>query len=466
MRERLLSIVLPLMALLLVALETLLAQSYAARLSQDRFLELVADVESVAGSAAAPLRDGFGEQRLRQHLSKQAGVGTTVFVFDRDVTALAYSPAGAAVGEREADEARRAIAGGSPARPPTAWPWRTEPFVVGSRVGRDSPTVGAVVAVTSTADLRRSIAMVLAILLAAGLVVLALVTFAVVRPLVGWVLRPVGDLAAAAERIAAGQPDTRVCYGGGPAELRGLTAAFNRMAAAIDAALARQRAFAADASHQLRNPLTALRLRIDNLAPHLARSGQQELNAAREDADQLAETIDVLLRLACAEATTAELRVVDVAQTAVERISAWRPLFDERGIALRLSAPAGCYARCHPEAVEQALDAVLDNARKFGRATPVEVTVAAAPDEVRVRVRDHGLGLGDDERLSAGERFWRCPRHQNVEGTGLGLAIARTLLEGGGGRLELHDAGPGLAADVILPAPATSAPDGQPAASA
>jgi signal transduction histidine kinase len=67
-------------------------------------------------------------------------------------------------------------------------------------------------------------------------------------------------------------------------------------------------------------------------------------------------------------------------------------------------------------------------------------------------VRDHGPGLTRDERISAFERFWRSPRHQNVSGTGLGLAIARTLLETGGARLELHDAGPGLAADIVLPA--------------
>lgn len=466
MGARLLTIVLPLMALLLIASETLLAQSYAGRLSQDRFLKLVADAESAAASAEAPLRDGVGKQRLHEHLAKQARLGTAVFVFDRDAEALLYSPRGKAAGAREAEEARLAFAGKSPARPPTAWPWRTEPFVVGARVGRDGPMVGAVVAVASTGDLRTSIGTLLAVLVAAGLAVLTLVTFAVVLPLTRWVLRPVADLAGAAERLAAGQPNTRVSYGQGPPELRGLTGTFNRMATAVDEALARQRTFAADASHQLRNPLTALRLRIDNLASHLARSGQQELDAARDDVDQLALTIDVLLRLARVEATAAQLRVVDVTQTATERLGAWRPLFDERGIALRLRAPAACHARCDPEAVEQALDAVLDNARKFGDATPVEVSVTAAADRVRIRVRDHGLGLGDDERGSAAERFWRCPRHQNVEGTGLGLAIARMLLEGGGARLELHDAGPGLAVDVILPTTSTSpAPDGQPAVS-
>jgi signal transduction histidine kinase len=239
----------------------------------------------------------------------------------------------------------------------------------------------------------------------------------------------------------------------GPPELRGLATAFNRMAASVSAALARQRAFAADASHQLRNPLATLRLRMDNLTLHVGPAGQRDLDAALDEADRLAVTIDVLLDLARAEATAAELRVVDVAAITAGRVAAWRPRFAGEQIPLKLSAPGACHAQCHAAAVEQAIDALLDNARKFGGTTAVDVTVTAAADGVHVRVRDRGPGLSDEERSCAGERFWRSPRHQNVDGTGLGLTIAGALLVNGGGRLELHDGRPGLAAEIVLPVP-------------
>ena len=109
----------------------------------------------------------------------------------------------------------------------------------------------------------------MALLAGLGISVLLLATVVGVLPVVRWVLRPVDELGATAARLAAGDLTARASERGGPPELRGLAAAFNRMAASLGAALERQRAFVADASHELRNPLGTLRLRLDALAGSL-----------------------------------------------------------------------------------------------------------------------------------------------------------------------------------------------------
>lgn len=453
MRTRLLLVLLPLLALLLVALETPLAQSHAERLSQERFLKLVGAIEELAGIADPVLREGSDAQRLKALLRSTERIhDSRLFVVD-DVGDVKI-PAGRDDPANPGAIARAtaaALAGLSPDRPATAWPWRREPFVLAAPLGDGGRPPGAVVAVAPTAGVRREIRDRLLLLAAAGLAVLLLATFVCLLPLARWVLRPVDELTAGVQRITAGEPDSRVPERGGPPELRGLATAFNAMAASVARALERQRAFAADASHQLRNPLTALRLRLDSLALHIAPDGERELRSALDEAQRLSTTIDVLLRLARAEATAAEMTVLDVGRIAAGRVEVWAPAVAAAGAELMLSVTDACHASCDASAIEQALDAVLDNALKFGDGAAVEVSVTRHGDDVRVRVRDHGPGLTAQERSAAAERFWRSARDQNVDGTGLGLTIARTLLETCGGHLELHDGRPGLAVDIVLP---------------
>jgi signal transduction histidine kinase len=277
-------------------------------------------------------------------------------------------------------------------------------------------------------------------------------------PLTRWVLRPVRDLGIAAERLAAGQLEARAPEDEGPPELRGLAAVFNRMATSLTAALARERAFVADASHQLRNPLGTLRLRVEGLGRHLDTAGGRDLALALEETDRFGVIVDGLLRLAHAEAAIPERIDFDVAGLVRHRVEAWQPYLEAEGVPPRVDIrPAR--ARAAPDAVEHALDVLLDNARKFASGAPVDVTVAEAGGMVRVLVRDHGPGLPAGELARAGERFWRSPRHQNVDGTGLGLAVARALVEGGGGELRLTAANPGLAAALRLPLATGAAAD-------
>src|SRR5262249_42571197 len=128
--------------------------------------------------------------------------------------------------------------------------------------------IGAVLTVSTTQRVRRSIAVWWAALAAIGLLAVSAGVMTAFR-LAGWVLRPVTVLDVVTHDIAAGDGMARVPTQQGPPELRRLAASFNEMADAVADALERQRAFVAHASHQLRNPLTALRLRVEELGPSL-----------------------------------------------------------------------------------------------------------------------------------------------------------------------------------------------------
>lgn len=206
------------------------------------------------------------------------------------------------------------------------------------------------------------------------------------------------------------------------------------MADNVEDVLEQQRAFVADASHQLRNPLAALMLRIDVLALELP-EGNEEIGSVKTEGKRLGRVLDDLLDLALAEHAAADLQLTDIGELAAERVEAWRPLADEKGVRLVANCPA-VTGWADPVALSSALDAVVDNALKF---TPegeqVTVTAEATGDATVIEVADGGPGLSEEELARIGDRFWRSGRHQNIKGSGLGLSISRALLTAGGGSL-------------------------------
>jgi signal transduction histidine kinase len=134
-------------------------------------------------------------------------------------------------------------------------------------------------------------------------------------------------------------------------------------------------------------------------------------------------------------------------------VRAWEPLAAQRGVTLRHEPAAQpLKVRAVTTAVDQALDALIDNALKFGGST-VTVRVAAEGSGVAVHVVDDGPGLSEEQRRQATERFWRAPTEQNTAGSGLGLPIVAVLVDTSGGRLDLRQAKPhGLEAVLWFPA--------------
>ncbi|MDY7105773.1 MAG: ATP-binding protein [Actinomycetota bacterium] len=278
--------------------------------------------------------------------------------------------------------------------------------------------------------------------------------------LVGWVAarsltRPVRRLESTAAQIASGDLGARATDIDAPGELADLARTFDEMASRVEALVSQQRAFVSDASHQLRTPLTALRLRLENLEGSVAPEDRADLDAAIDETERLGQLVEQLLALARADRATPELVTVDAAAVAAERHEIWSAVAEEAGVELTIDRPATAVpVRAAAGALEQVLDNLIDNALLYGGGA-VHLGVVAAGDVVELHVADRGPGLGGEELAKAFDRFWRGDRTR--AGSGLGLAVVRRLAELSGGTAELwaRDGG-GLDAVVTFPAAASS----------
>lgn len=288
----------------------------------------------------------------------------------------------------------------------------------------------------------------------------------------GWVLRPVHRLTAA---VAAFEESGRATplREDGPPELQRLSRAFSAMAEHVGESMEAQRQLIADASHQLRNPVGALRLRTDLLALELTTPAQRTAAAGvTRELEHVEELLDGILRLAAAEHRVHEGTVAGsvsmgerallfdpwtVLQEAVERAG---PSAHSAGAELRLAEAPDPPLRlvCNRSDLADIVGELLENAVKYGkgprqRGALVTVGAWAQHGAVVIEVADRGPGLSADERTASTGRFWRSPRDRGSRGSGLGLAIVQRLAEANGGRLVLADgARGGLVARVEFPA--------------
>lgn len=463
MRARLLPLLVVLMAGVLLALGFPLAVSLAAGQQQRvvvdriddsaRFAALAQFVIDAEGSNSSGTDER--QETLRVELARyQELYGIRAGIFLRDRNAMARAPGWWQFPDSKEGRLAfdAALAGRRSHDPGQVWPWQTHgKLLVASPVVLDGDVV-AVVATESPTDQMRARILRGWLLIVAGLGAAMLVAFGAALRLTSWVLKPVQTLDTAAHGIATGRMNSRVAAAGGPPELQRLARSFNEMADNVEEVLEQQRAFVADASHQLRNPLAALLLRIELLALELP-EGNEEIASVRTEGKRLTQVLDDLLDLALAEHATAEISLVDIAGLTAERVTAWRPFAEEKGVRLTGTGRAAATGWADPIALSSALDAVIDNALKF---TPegeaVEVSLSVEGDEVRVVVADRGPGLTEEELLRVGDRFWRSGRHQNVKGSGLGLSISRALLAAGGGSLSYGTNPPhGLRVTVAVP---------------
>ncbi|KUL52370.1 histidine kinase [Streptomyces sp. NRRL F-4489] len=467
MRTRLLPLLIVLMAGVLLALGVPLGVITAGVEQQKVVVDRIDDAARFASlaqfvtarpSAAPGSKTPEEDERLatlRAELIRYHELyGIRAGVFYRDRTPMAAAPADLAVPE-DGEGARafsEALAGRRSHDPPQVWPWDdTGRVPVASPVIRDGDVVAVVVTDSPTGRMRARILHGW-LTIAGGVCAAMLAAVAAAFRLTGWVLRPVRVLDAASHDIATGRMNARVAATAGPPELRRLARSFNEMADHVEDVLEQQRAFVADASHQLRNPLSALLLRIELLALELP-EGNAEIASVRTEGKRLARVLDDLLDLALAEHSAADLQLTDIAALAAERVGAWRPLAEDKGVRLSYEGRPAVTGWADPVALSSALDAVVDNALKF---TPAgePVTVAVAPDgeRVTITVADRGPGLAEEELARIGDRFWRSNRHQNVSGSGLGLSITRALLAAGGATIAYAPHPPhGLEVTVSVP---------------
>lgn len=262
---------------------------------------------------------------------------------------------------------------------------------------------------------------------------------------------PIHDLESAADSLASGDLAARLPVVKGPTDLVRVTATFNTMADRLQTLVESQRSFLADASHQLRTPLTALRLRIESVAD-AAGEPSADLLAAMAEVDRLADLVDALLSLARLDAHVGDVVSVDVGAVTAARVATWLPLADEHALGLTVADSTG---GALAEVVDGGLDQILDNliANAVDHAPPhssVSVTVELAGEFVVVTVADEGPGLSGPQLGRAFDRFWRGPNAVDG-GSGLGLPIVLRLTEASGGTVTARSRpGSGLEVEVRL----------------
>jgi signal transduction histidine kinase len=262
------------------------------------------------------------------------------------------------------------------------------------------------------------------------------------------VTRPLRELHGMAARLRDGDLTARA-EETGPPETRTLARTLNTATETIGTLVGSQRAFIGDASHQLRTPLTALRLSLDNVAdgvddPHV----REDVEMATAEVVRMSRLVNGLLALARAEADVAQPEPVQVSDVVAERFTAWRAAADERSISLVCEGP-GIRVLATPGHLEQVLDNVLSNALEVspdGAAILVRTTRPGL-----LEIIDSGPGMPEAERLRAFDRFWRGQGLTGRGGSGLGLAIVKQLVTDDGGTVSLEAApGGGLCVRIRL----------------
>jgi signal transduction histidine kinase len=276
-------------------------------------------------------------------------------------------------------------------------------------------------------------------LMALGVVVLSVF-------IAGWLTRPIRSVAVAVRALHPGNESTRIPETG-PREVRDLAIAFNDMQARIAKLIdERTRALAA-VSHDLRTPLTRLKLRVEDLAtPDLGR-------AMTSDIAELEQMIDATLSYLKGESQTEAPRPLDI-RILIETLA------DEAmdlGQTVLVSGPRQLVVKGRHLGLKRAFSNLIQNAIKYGG--QAGITTEIAPTSVIVHIDDDGPGIPADKLAAVLEPFVRLEgsRSRETGGVGLGLTIANANIEADGGRLSLvNRAGGGLRASVTLPRAAVS----------
>lgn len=284
-----------------------------------------------------------------------------------------------------------------------------------------------------------------ALLLALALLPILIVTRA---------LRPVRVLCEEANAVSATDPHARLTEEGCDDEIRDLVVALNRALDRLGRALESQRRFTADAAHELRSPITAIRTRCEVTLRRKSDAGElrASLEAVHGTCLRLGQTIEGLLTLSRHDSTAAEFEDVDLASLAREAATIHQPLAEAKGVELSLDLPERVAAMGEPALLRECCAILLENAV---RVTPgggrIRMSCGNSTDSW-VAVEDTGPGIPAEEIPRVFERFYQVDpsRSRSDGGAGLGLAIARSIAElhgasievrstvGEGSRFELH----------------------------
>jgi two-component system, OmpR family, sensor kinase len=455
LRLRLLAAFAYILLLILVALEVPLALNLARRIDAEVRNEAAAQAVVVAANASGRMQD---RQEL-ERLARQAGrdLGARVIVVNRGGRLRADStvPATRPLSYASRPEIRTALAGRRAQGERHSDTLGEDLLYTAVPVTNNSVVVGAVRVTQSLeavhARVRRGVLALVAIGGFALLVGLAL----------AWVLanslsKPLRSLAKTARRVEAGDLDARA-EDVGPSEQREVAAAFNDMTDRLGTVLAAQREFVANASHQLRTPLTGLRLRLESARTKSGADAEPELEAAEREVERLARLLTSLLTLAREGDKPGPSRPVSLTRAAERAHERWAVAAERDGRLLELVGDGDATIAASEEDLAILLDNLIENAIRY---SPARVAVDWGQEgaEAWLAVLDEGPGLAAGEETRLFERFARGSAGSERAGTGLGLAIVDTLARRWRGRAALTNRPEGgTRAEVRFPAAATLA---------
>jgi len=277
------------------------------------------------------------------------------------------------------------------------------------------------------------------------------------------VLSRIDAMTGTAQTIMAGDLSGRLPVAGTGDELDRLADNVNAMLERIEALMRGLKEVSDNIAHDLKTPLTRLRNRCEQALRSAA--GEASYRAALEstiaESDELIRTFDALLMIARAESGQARdnMAEFDASEIARDVGELYEPVADEKGIALKVEAPAAAPVHGNRELVSQALANLIDNAIKYAgpngkiNGMPAEIVVKAGNDGDRIAlsVADRGPGIPDADRGRVVERFVRLEQSRSEPGSGLGLSLASAVARLHGGELKLEDNHPGLRTTIALP---------------
>ena len=277
------------------------------------------------------------------------------------------------------------------------------------------------------------------------------------------VLSRIDAMTGTAQTIMAGDLSGRLPVAGTGDELDRLADNVNAMLERIEALMRGLKEVSDNIAHDLKTPLTRLRNRCEQALR--SATGETSYRATLEstiaESDDLIRTFDALLMIARAESGQARdnMTEFDASEIARDVGDLYEPVADEKGIALKIDAPAAAPVRGNRELVSQALANLIDNAIKYAgpsgkvNGVPAEIVVRAGNDGERITlsVADRGPGIPDADRGRVVERFVRLEQSRSEPGSGLGLSLASAVARLHGGELKLEDNHPGLRTTIALP---------------
>ena len=436
------------LVLVLIALEIPLVLSLSSRVDNEVRAQAASQAQVVAAAASARL----GEREQLKEVVAQAG---------RDLGArvIVVGPRGRVL----ADSAGTALPAGSYANRPeiaAALAGRSDQGTRHSEtLGEDllytavpifdrGRSVGAVRVTQSNSAVSERVRRNVLVVVGVGLAALAL-GLGLAWVLAGSLARPLRALARIARRVEEGELDARADVDGAR-EQQEVAVAFNEMTERLGQVLEAQREFVGNASHQLRTPLTGLRLRLEAAGIKSDDPAvRNELELAEAEVERLTRLLNSLLTLAREGDRPTPRAPVSLRGASQAAYGRWLPRAEASGHRLRLAGDDDALVRAGEEDVAIALDNLIENALVY---TPAGTTVTLAWDpRGRLAVIDEGPGVPPGEERSLFERFRRG--RTDRPGTGLGLAIVETLARrwGGSASISTRDDGAGARAEVVLP---------------